>query len=265
MIEVDRLTVEKYQISIPMTLLLVIAMISAPLHGQVKPSEQDFLLASAGMGVAIGLELFAKDHFMPSEPRLSDPNQLDLMLRSKLYLGTARQAQAELWSDRLIYGVSLSSLTWGPLLAKDTERAALINMEVFSINSVITNLIKVSVARERPYHYFKTRHSEGAKDFASFFSGHSSVAFSQAVTNAMILSQDFPKQEGMIWSSLLTLAGATAYLRVAGDMHYFSDIVVGAGVGSLIAWSITRYELERFGEDSGSDETFVISFKIPLG
>jgi membrane-associated phospholipid phosphatase len=161
------------------------------------------------------------------------------------------------------------------MLAEDKELALLINARVFAANSIMTSLVKIGAARERPYHYFGTRSSEGSKDFTSFFSGHSSVAFSQAVANSMILSRSYPQYESAIWSGLLGVAGLTAYLRVAGDMHYFTDILAGAITGSLIAWTVTRSELKRFGVDDnqnsitlqsrGNGSNFVISLKIPLG
>ncbi|MBT3254214.1 MAG: phosphatase PAP2 family protein [Candidatus Marinimicrobia bacterium] len=196
-------------------------------------------------------------------------------MRDKLWAGLNKQDGARTWSDRLIYGFSMSSLLWGPMLAEDKELALLINARVFAANSIMTSLVKIGAARERPYHYFGTRSSEGSKDFTSFFSGHSSVAFSQAVANSMILSRSYPQYESAIWSGLLGVAGLTAYLRVAGDMHYFTDILAGAITGSLIAWTVTRSELKRFGVDDnqnsitlqsrGNGSNFVISLKIPLG
>ncbi len=233
--------------------------------GQTELNSHDFTLGATGLGLAVGVELFAKDRFLPSEPRFSTPNQLDITFRSKMLWEGEKQEQARIWSDRLIYGVSLSSLVWGPLLAADHELAALINMEVFAVNSLLTNLVKIGSGRERPYHYFHTRSPQGPVDFASFFSGHSSVAFSQAVTNGILLSEAYPDQEALIWTSLMTTAGITAYLRVAGDMHYFTDIVVGAGVGSLIAWSITQFEMKRFEQNPDSGALFRVTFKIPLG
>ncbi|MEA3286451.1 MAG: phosphatase PAP2 family protein [Candidatus Marinimicrobia bacterium] len=245
--------------------ILIAGLMSLEAVGQVKPSRQELLRGAIGVGLAVGIELYAKDHFMPMEPRFSAPNRLDTQLRNKLYWGQSRQNQARVWSDRLIYGVSLSSLVWGPVAAQKTELAALINMEVFAINSMITNLAKITTARERPYHYFGTSQPRGAVDYASFFSGHSSIAFSQAVTNAMLLSDSYPERSGLIWSSLISAAGLTAYLRVAGDMHYCSDIVIGGVAGSLIAWSITRYELARFDESPANTANFRIFFKMPLG
>lgn len=250
------------------TILLTLISLLLPanhLFAESQPSNQDFLIASMGVGTAVGVELFAKNHLLPEEPRFSKPNSLDAKFRNDMYWGNEKQAIAKQWSDNLVYGVSLSSLVWGPLLAEDHRTAALINMEVFAANSIVTNIIKMSIARERPYHYYKTMSSEGPSDFASFVSGHSSVAFSQAVTNSILLSESYPEYGPEIWTTMLGFAGATAYLRVAGDMHYLSDIVVGAGLGSLIAWTITRYEQNRFKENNENPINIAVMFKIPLG
>ena len=284
MVEVDRLMIEEFQISLLQMMehagrhlarlaswyirglvVLLSGLLSLEAVGQVKPSQSDLLKGVVGVGLAAGIEFYVKDHLMPLEPRFSVPNHLDAQLRQKLYWGRAYQEQARVWSDRLIWGVSLTSLVWGPIMAQEHELAALINMEVFAVNSMVTNLAKIMAARERPYHHYGTSKPRGAEDHASFFSGHSSVAFSQAVTNAMLLSESYPEQSGLIWSSLISTAGLTAYLRVAGDMHYCSDVIIGAVAGSFIAWSITRYELVRFGEDSGATANFQVVFKIPLG
>jgi len=259
---------KSYQVAVSSQMLSRIVLLLVMLIPQENAwaaddvSSQDFLVASSGLGLAVGLEL-AKSRFTPETPRFSKPSGLDAYMRDKFRREGSGQHQAELWSDRLIYGVSMSSMIWGPLAVDDREKSLLINMKVFAVNSVVTNLTKIIVARERPYKHFGTRPSWGSKDNTSFFSGHSSVAFSQAVCNAMILSDYYPDQEALIWSSLLALAGTTAYLRVASDMHYFSDIVIGASVGSLIAWSITRYELDRF--EANNARNFRLSLRIPLG
>ena len=244
------------------------------IHAQ-EISSRDWLITGSGLGLALGLELYGKSHFVPDVPRFDTPNALDRFMRDKLWIGADNQDKARDWSDRLIYGVSMSSLLWGPVIAEDSKLSLLINARVFAANSILTNVIKIGAARERPYHYFGTRASTGSTDFTSFYSGHSSVAFSQAVANAMILSRTYPKYESTIWTSLLGIAGITAYLRVAGDMHYFSDILIGAVMGSWLGWSITKAELNSFENSGdgantllryqGTGSNFMISLKIPLG
>ena len=237
-------------------------------------SVGDWSSTGLSLGLAAGLELYGKDRLVSEYPRFKDPNAFDRIMREKLWLGEVRQEQARVWSDILIYGVSMSSILWGPLMTDNPEHALLINARVFSANSILTNLIKIMSARERPYHHYQTRDPEGSKDFTSFYSGHSSVAFSQAVTNGVLLSHSIPQHEVFMWTSLLGLASTTAYLRVAGDMHYFSDILIGALSGSMVAWVITQSEVKRLNLDASGGggfrkgnrgEDFLLTIKIPLG
>ena len=247
------------------SVLLILLLNSNDLSGQRKPTQSDFLPATLGFGVAAGLEVFGKSRLIPPEPRWSKPNRLDQTMRERIFWGTDGQNAAITWSDRLLYGISFSSLLWGPLLDDNRERSALVNYEVLTANALVTNFVKILAARERPYSYYSTMESRGADDFASFFSGHTSVAFSQAITNALMLSQSYPDREVLIWASLVGSAGLTAYFRVAGDQHYFTDVIAGAVVGSAIAWLITSYELDRFPGPEEQSSNWTINLKIPLG
>ena len=260
---------------IKIVLICSVLLLQTNLNYAQEISTRDWLISGSGLGLALGLELYGKSHFVPETPRLSSPNSFDRYMRDKIWVGVNKQDGARAWSDRLIYGVSMSSLLWGPLLAEDTELALLVHTRVFAANNIMTNIAKIAAARERPYSYFQTRESEGKKDYTSFYSGHSSVAFSQAVANSMILSRSYPQHESLIWSTLLSTAGVTALLRVGGDMHYFTDILTGALSGSLIAWWVTRAELKKQGiyerevktslHMQGTGSNIVLYLKIPLG
>ena len=253
---------------------IVLIVHTKPGVAQEIPTR-DWLISGSGLGIALGLELYGKSHYVPDTPKFTSPNSFDRYMRKKIWFGEDQQNVARNLSDVLIYGVSMSSMLWGPALAQDHQLALLINARVFAANSILTNIIKIGAARERPYSYFQTRETEGEKDFTSFYSGHSSVAFSQAVANSMILSRSYPQHGDVIWTTLLGSAGLTALLRVGGDMHYFTDIFTGAVSGSLIAWMVTRSELKKYGKYKsevrtslnmqGTGSNFVISVKIPLG
>ncbi len=259
----------------PIFILLVILFTARSIRAD-GPSQQEWLGTSTGLALAAGLEVLGKDRLVPDLPRWSTPNGLDARLREALWWGS-RQDQARRLSDVLIYGVSMSSLIWAPLLSQEQEKSLYINANVFLVNSLLSNLIKVTTARERPYRHFGSRASEGPRDYTSFISGHSSVAFSQAVANAMLLSKDHPDQEPLIFGSLLGLAGLTGYLRVAGDMHYASDVTAGAILGSAVGWAVTKYLTEKYeaSESDAGDSILVrersgipktlFSIRIPLG
>jgi len=259
-----------YPTTTGLLILLILAHSTAYAAGKV-PREQ-WLLTAGGLGLSLGIEMYGKDHLVPAEPRISGPGYLDRQARNQLWWGEDSQDRARTLSDILIYGVSMSSLLWGPMWSDDHETALFVNARVFTANSLLTNITKILAARERPYSEFATRPSEGAKDRTSFYSGHSSVAFSQAVANAMILSRSHPQHKALIWSGLMTTAGLTAYLRVAGDMHYFTDVLVGSLAGAAVGWIVTRQTLHQYGDAGagpdlqlrGDQQGFVISFKLPL-
>lgn len=244
---------------------IVIFILVLHVPGRGEDFQRDFLVAGTATGISVGFEFFLKDRLLPKAPRFTTPNLLDQSLRSRLHWRENDQHKAEMYSDILIYGVSMSSVLWGPAVAKQRETALLCNLRVFATNSLLTNLIKITAGRQRPYSYFKSRHSEGPKDYASFLSGHSSVAFSQAVTNAMILSHDYPEYDELIWATMMGTAAATAYFRVAGDMHYVTDVLAGSALGSAVAWVITRAYLSAHPESEINPGLFRISLKIPLG
>lgn len=78
----------------------------------------------------------------------------------------------------------------------------------------VTQLVKVSAKRVRP----------NGSDARSFFSGHTSAAFAGAAATCR-LDKDYCVPG-------YALAVATAYLRMAADKHWFSDVFTGAIVGT---------------------------------
>lgn len=94
----------------------------------------------------------------------------------------------------------------------------------------VSLLISEFVRRPRPFH------PEGYKPLVhllvetpSFPSSHSTVAFTLVV---MFLN------EPIIWPILLTCAVLVALGRVAVGVHYFSDVIVGAILGFVLAYAM---------------------------
>ena len=112
------------------------------------------------------------------------------------------------------------------------------------LNAGITNLIKNTVARRRPY----VRSGEQPEAFRlqrdgqrSFFSGHTSNAATNAFLAAAVY-RDFHPQDRrgrtVVWASAITLPLITGIARVMAGVHYPSDVIVGylvgAGIGLLV-------------------------------
>jgi len=66
--------------------------------------------------------------------------------------------------------------------------------------------------------YFIHRERPDASDRKSFFSEHTAIA----------CAAGFSSKRELLG---LALCGAAGYLRVAGERHWFTDVLVGAGVG----------------------------------
>jgi hypothetical protein len=93
-------------------------------------------------------------------------------------------------------------------------------------------LFKFTFRRARPLARFGEPGREPElDDNTSFFSGHTSLTFALAVSAGVVAHQRDYALEPLVWASGLTLATATGYLRIAGDKHYLSDVVVGAAMG----------------------------------
>lgn len=150
------------------------------------------------------------------------------------------QSAAEM-SDRML---TLAVLT--PMLVQmssgfDTSmgNAALVYGETHMISFFLTSTAKLVARRPRPYtHATDPRiqefaDSEGGEAYVSFFSGHSSAAFTAATVGSLLYSARTDEQwaRHTLWGLEFMFAGMTAQLRVRAGRHYRTDIWVGAAVG----------------------------------
>jgi membrane-associated phospholipid phosphatase len=128
---------------------------------------------------------------------------------------------------------------------------ALIIAESTILAMNLNQMAKLTFQRQRPF--ANAMDSELALSVASpennmsFFSGHATFAFSLAVSAGTVASMRDYRLAPVIWGVGLTTATATSYLRMAADKHYFSDVIVGAAVGSLTGFAVP-YFLHRKGK-----------------
>lgn len=150
--------------------------------------------------------------------------------------------QASSWARLLVY-ISAEMLIWGFALyliyAWATGRVGSKKMVLIAVMSlVLGTFIKTAINflmfRERPF----VAHPELLTfsfhvDAASFPSGHATIAFAVAVS--LFLSLKSHKKNKIKWVFLI-MAFLIALARYFAGVHYFSDVVVGALIGSLSAW-----------------------------
>lgn len=145
------------------------------------------------------------------------------------------------WDDSLVVGEAVASTV--------------------ALNQIVKHLVR----RPRPYAYRLDPASSSevpADTTVSFYSGHTATAFTAAVALAQTYS--YRHEDGLgsalVWASALTLASATGVGRVLAGRHFWTDVLVGAGMGAGMGWLIPW--LHRRDHDGSSDVTIV---GLPLG
>ena len=93
----------------------------------------------------------------------------------------------------------------------------------YALASLVSALTKDAVGRERP----RGEHLIALPDTASFPSGHATTAFAAAVALGLLVPA------ARWWA--LALAALISWSRVELGVHYWSDVVGGALIGTLVA------------------------------
>ena len=109
---------------------------------------------------------------------------------------------------------------------------SVIILQAFAINGNVTQLGKFVSGRDRPFVTFSPDPEALDVPSLSFWSGHTSSAFSLATAAGTVASMRGYRSAPWVWVAGLTFAAATGYLRVAADKHYMSDVLTGAAVGT---------------------------------
>jgi len=170
---------------------------------------------------------------------------------------------ADDWSDRVLTSLLVSPLAF---LAGDEPRSDFVTIgvmyaESFIITQGLNGTVKNTVQRKRPYTYNPDVSDDDKKrDDAvrSFYSGHTVSAFNSAVFVSTVFSEYYPESSWRyaVWGTTLTAASLTGFLRYQAGMHYPTDIITGAVIGSVTGWLIPA--LHRPGNSN-------ISFRVITG
>ena len=108
--------------------------------------------------------------------------------------------------------------------------------------------------RYRPYVYsqkFDFETKDNFNDSRAFFSNQSAYVFSSAVFTAKVFNDYFPEHKARywVWSSALATASAISVFRHEIGIHYFSDLFVGAAIGSALGYFIPHFHLKKERQD----------------
>jgi membrane-associated phospholipid phosphatase len=205
-----------------------------PLHVDVTRDLAVTLGATAG-AVALTLPWAA-----PDKCRWCSAGQFDTWVREQLLL--TNPAPARTASDVLAVGVlpvAALANSWFSSRAGGAPTAVfwedtLVIAQAVSLTALATEATKDLTARRRPS---AGENASGAA-VKSFFSGHTSTAFAIAASAGTVSTMRGYPSAPWVWAGGMTLATAVGYLRVAGDAHWATDVLVGAGVGGLVGFAV---------------------------
>ncbi len=122
------------------------------------------------------------------------------------------------------------------LIKKDSliKQKALIVSETFLASAFITLASKKIIKRERPYLRYAQLEPVVFENSYSMPSGHTSTAFATATSLSLAYPKWYVIAPSFIW------AGSVGYSRMHLGVHYPSDVLVGALVGSGSAYLTSK-------------------------
>lgn len=192
-----------------------------------RPELTDaFIIIPAIIGTTIALNTDVQTY--AAMRKLPNPKMLDKPLSHWVsYLG-------EGWVDATLF------LALGLLGGRDGQRVCIAGLQALAATGVASFIGKHIFRLERPS-FDRTRQHWFSREAADAMpSGHTMSAFA----TASVLAQEYPRFAPLFYGLALWVGIA----RVQESTHWFSDVVVGAALGTLFgweSWKLTReYEIE---------------------
>lgn len=125
----------------------------------------------------------------------------------------------------------ISQIGYGLILRDNTQlRNGYTSGASLLLASVVTTSLKYAINRDRPYMTYADIRKGARADLPSFPSGHTTLAFVTATS----LSLAYPKW--YVIAPSFAWAGAVGYSRMFLGVHYPSDVLAGAIIGSGAAF-----------------------------
>lgn len=262
-------------------LLIAVLAACAPAAAQSQDDSEPDAFTPVGpvdyviTGVAIGSVLvFETAVDGPSEPNWTGGILLDDGARSLMRLHTSGgRNTAAFISDMGFYSMMAYAVIIDPIVisaGSEPELAyqlLIMHLEAIAVTGALSRPGQKLAGRERPfahkceeepdYHKF----CGGSLSPESFISGHTAVAFGGAA--AMCETHSNTQPYGSTGDTITCIAGLsvatlTGVLRMSADMHYFSDVLLGSGIGLAVGFLLPR--LLHFNVERPADRAMLMPF-----
>ena len=186
-----------------------------------------------------------KDEIAPKKCIWCQTNDMDESITDALSWPTPAHAArtADIMAFGAIPALSISSLLLSSGLDGRIQNSGadlLLLAEAITLSSLANQFVKFSVGRARPFtvRNHHNMYKDRADDNLSFYSGHTNMVFAVVVSAGMIAHYRYYDAEPYIWGIGIPAALFVAYTRVAAEKHYFTDVLIGAAIGSAIGFLV---------------------------
>ncbi|PHI21321.1 hypothetical protein CEQ90_02670 [Lewinellaceae bacterium SD302] len=216
----------------------IVAQNSGPYHLSLK---REILYAGGGVGLYLfgnnlrdrTPDIVLSDLELPNIPRFD-------RIATNYSSGSARKA-SDITKD---FATALPlTLLIGRNSRKDAGKIAILFGEVLLINQGLTEIVKASALRPRPYVFAEDLPSTtvlSGNDRAAFLSGHTSGTAAASFFFAKTFSDYYPdsRLKPYVWGTAIALPVLTGYFRVRAGQHYPSDVVAGYALGAAVGYLV---------------------------
>lgn len=150
--------------------------------------------------------------------------------------------------------VALSAGAYAAGRLADRPRLAEIGLhttEAIVLGTLVTFSAKSLAGRARPYRDvrnprdFKLGRGWNNDSYQSFPSGHTTAAFAAAAAVTAEVGQHYPEAKLLVGSTLFTGATLVGVSRMYHNVHWATDVIVGAAIGSFAGWKVVSYTDSR--------------------
>jgi membrane-associated phospholipid phosphatase len=223
--------------------------------------------------VVVGAQLIPKDadRWQPYGFSVDEATRDALRIRSQHGELYARDASDFFMLLAVGYPFLVDSLTvawWHHGNQRVARETALISTETLAVTSAVQSVVSGFTSRQRPYGRRcggdiseENLYCEQRNRYRSFFSGHTSVSFASAAT-LCVQHAHIPLYGGasdqLACGIGFVNAAAVGALRIASDQHYLSDVLVGAGVGTLTGLAVPWFLHYKPSESRGYPPAFTL-------
>jgi len=249
-----------------LSIALLVASLTPPAAAQERPfpyvlGSRDAGLLPAGLGLSLLGYHFTQrlDSLTAADIAPLRPDDINAFDRPAARYWSPSWGDASDWTLSALLGGAVVASFVPPVREgrwRNTVTLGTMFAESYLLVAGVTYTTKALAGRNRPFVYntnFSVDERLALSDAdpqvarQSFFSGHSAMAFATATLMSQLFTDVYGRSttSDVLWVSSLSVASVTAYARVKAGMHYPSDVLVGAAVGTAIGLVVPR--LHRAG------------------